>query len=218
MSETWMDWIKYGNLEEYLSWLSSHPADIDAITAGGVPAVRFAMYYGRPDIAAILVEKGAKLDLFTAAAVGRLDVLQEQASSTPELIHCLSIDGYPALGMACFFNHAGCVEFLLDRGAQVNQPSDNPQHVMPIHAAVAARSLPITRMLLQHGADANAIQGGGFSPLHTAAQNGDLEIARLLLDHGADPTRVNEAGHTPIDLARDSHNENLVDLLSQRGS
>ena len=73
---------------------------------------------------------------------------------------------------------------------------------MPLHSAVAGGHLEIARALLEHEAQVNAAQAGGFTPLHGAAQNGQVEMVRLLLDYGADVNLRNKDGKTPLDLAR----------------
>ena len=106
--------------------------------------------------------------------------------------------------------------YLLDQGTQVNSPSHNPQMVMPLHSAVAGGHLEIARALLEHEAQVNAAQAGGFTPLHGAAQNGQVEMVRLLLDFGADVNLHNKDGKTPLDLARAHGHAELYPLLAMQ--
>ena len=60
-----------------------------------------------------------------------------------------------------------------------------------IHAAAAAAGDETTRyelvkLALEHGADPNLPQGGGFRAIDAARQNGDARVEQLLLEHGAD--------------------------------
>ena len=64
--------------------------------------------------------------------------------------------------------------------------SRNPMQNTPLHAAAAGRSKDAVRALLEHGADVNARQEGGWTALHAASQNGDVEMVRLLIAGGAD--------------------------------
>jgi ankyrin repeat protein len=50
----------------------------------------------------------------------------------------------------------------------------------------------IARLLLERGADVNALSKIQSTPLHVASYNGKLELARLLLDHGAQVDTANE--------------------------
>ena len=55
-------------------------------------------------------------------------------------------------------------------------------------------------LLLQHGADVNALTSDGDTPLHCCWRFDSDEIAALLLDNGADPAAINFRGQTPLDL------------------
>jgi ankyrin repeat protein len=82
---------------------------------------------------------------------------------------------------------------LLDRNADVNALSKN-EHVQTaaIHAAAAALGTDeptryeLVKLALDHGADPNLRQGGGFRAIDAARQNGDARVEQLLLEHGAD--------------------------------
>ena len=45
----------------------------------------------------------------------------------------------------------------------------------------------LVQLALEHGADPNLRQGGGFTAIDAARQNGDERVEQLLLDHGAGP-------------------------------
>jgi ankyrin repeat protein len=86
----------------------------------------------------------------------------------------------------------------------VDQPSANGMRVMPLHSAAAARSVAISRLLLERGAPVDARQGeaGGFTPLMEAGLNGQVELIELLLAFGAHPTLRDGEGLTAGDHAR----------------
>jgi ankyrin repeat protein len=119
----------------------------------------------------------------------------------PHLLYSSSDDGFPALGLAIFFRHPEIARFLVDRGADVNEPAQNPQKVAPVHAAAAAQDRETMRLLLERGADVNARQQMDYTPLHGAASRGDLEMAKLLIEHGADANARASDGMTPADVA-----------------
>ena len=83
-------------------------------------------------------------------------------------------------------------------------------HVTTLHSAAAGSHSEIVKLLLEHGADPNAAQDGGFTPLHSAAQNDDRESAEALLEAGADSGRASAQGHTPAHHARAHHRPRLV--------
>jgi ankyrin repeat protein len=85
--------------------------------------------------------------------------------------------------------------------------------IQPLHAAVAGDHLGIARLLLEAGADPNAVQQDSFRPLHGAAQNGNVGIVRLLLDHGADPTLSDAQGRAARALAEEGGYAEAAALL-----
>ena len=71
----------------------------------------------------------------------------------------------------------------------------------------------LVALLLEHGADPNASQGGGFTSLHAAAQNGDRESVEALLRSGADRVARTEDGKTAAELAAAAGHDELGKLL-----
>ncbi len=67
-----------------------------------------------------------------------------------------------------------------------------------LHFAVCADRWRIVEWLLQHGADINAQDEGGYTPLIMAVSQEHTNIARLLLAHGADPNLQNTHGWTAL--------------------
>ena len=70
-------------------------------------------------------------------------------------------------------------------------------------------------MLLEHRADPNVREQGGYTPLHAAAQNGDEGMIRTLLYGGADLNAKSNDGKTPLDLAAESEHTKAVVLLKE---
>src|SRR5262249_109977 len=76
------------------------------------------------------------------------------------------------------------------------------------------------RMLLDLGADLNAIDGGPWSPLDSAVHNNRLDLARLFLQRGADVNGVDTVGYTPLLLAAsiDFGDTGMIELLLAAGA
>ncbi|MXV19819.1 ankyrin repeat domain-containing protein [Deinococcus xianganensis] len=179
----------------------------------GVSPVLFAVYYGRPDMARVLVELGAPLSVFEAAALGDEAALTRGLDADPALVHGVSGDGFSPLGLAAFFGHAGVAEVLLSRGADVNAVSRNAMGVQPLHSAVAGGHGGLARALVMAGADVNATQQGGFTPLMAAAQNGDTGLVLFLRQRGADADARTGDGRRAADFAREEGHAALADSL-----
>jgi ankyrin repeat protein len=140
-----------------------------------------------------LLARDPKLDVFEAAALGRTDRLRELLDEDPSRANAFGDDGFHPLGLACFFGHLEAARLLLDRGADVNALSTNENvQTAAIHAAAAAGGdealrYELVKLVLEHGADPNLRQGGGFRAIDAARQNGDARVTQLLLEYGAEP-------------------------------
>ena len=201
----------------------------DAITAGDAGAIRAALakagnssavllslYHGRRDLAQMLVDRGAQLTFPEAVAFGDKKRVDELLRSDPSLANAWSDDGYPALGLAIFFQQPEIAHLLIDGGADVNAAARNPQKVAPMHAAAATANRDMIRRLLEKGADPNAKQQAGFAAIHTAGLHGDREMAEILIKGGADPKLAADDGTTAEGFARQKGHDAFVDWLRTR--
>ena len=76
-----------------------------------------------------------------------------------------------------------------------------------------ARDRERVRLLLAHGADANAADADGWTPLMRAVFWGDAWLARALLAHGARRMARDRAGHSALDYARAAGHSPFPPLL-----
>jgi ankyrin repeat protein len=172
-----------------------------------------AAYYKRSAIAQLLIERGAQLSMFEAAALGRAQTVRDWIESDAALLNACSPDGFTALALAAYFGHAEVVLYLVTQGAEVNAVANNAMRVMPLHSAVAGGHVHIARVLVAEGADVNAPQHMGWRPLHAAARNGDMEMVAMLIEHGANVKTPNDQGITALELARQHEHEGVVRVL-----
>lgn len=207
------DAIRRGDTLQLGLLLDQDPGLAAARDATGVSALLFACYHRRREPIELLAAALPELDLFEAAAVGRLEGVNTLLSEDSAQARGFSADGFTPLGYAAFFGHAEVAAALLAAGADPDAQARNPMRVRPLHSAAAAGQRAIVELLLQHGADPNTRQEGGWTPLAEAAQLGDAAMARALLEHGADRTATNDAGKTPLELARAAGHAHLFDLL-----
>jgi ankyrin repeat protein len=75
------------------------------------------------------------------------------------------------------------VKALLKAGVQPDSLSASRWR--PLHEAVASGNPGMVDLLLQEGADANAVTHAGRTPLHLSSSPNSLEIGKLLVKHGA---------------------------------
>jgi ankyrin repeat protein len=150
-----------------------------------VSDIRQALYRGDRAAALALVEGGAPVNGFDAAALGDVDRLRSRLTSDPDLAHAWSADGFTALHFAAYLGGAPAVKVLLDAGADVHAVARNDMRVQPLHSAAALGDVDACRLLLDAGADPNAAQQGGFVPLDEAVLTKNDALAELLRARGA---------------------------------
>ncbi|KAJ4152838.1 hypothetical protein LMH87_009358 [Akanthomyces muscarius] len=124
-----------------------------------------------------------------------------------------------SLAVASFHGHVGMVKRLLADGVDVNVRAKSGS---PLHLAARKGYEEVVRLLLTHGADANAtLQFDHQTPLLDAVCGGNVGIARLLLDHGA-TVNINAAsrthGPTALPIAVTNGHAPLTALLLERGA
>ena len=204
------DAIRAGNSAQVAALLAADRSLVNTRNEAGHSPVLIAQYHRKPEVVAMLLAAGPELDIFDAASVGRTARVAELLDRDPALLDAYSKDGFFPLGLAAFFGHPDTVALLLKRGADVGTVARNPMRIQALHAAVAGRSFPAIKLVVEAGAAVNAPQQQGFTPLHEAVNQGNLELTRYLLAHGADPKQQNDAGVSPIGLAAE---KGLGDVL-----
>jgi ankyrin repeat protein len=184
--------------------------------------------------------------------------------------------GFTALHVAVLRKNAALVEVLLDKGASPNHRADRIGSVLrsaafggspeilrrlieagadvarfggeALLSALRRKHVEAARVLLEAGADANAIDddcspletvmrggleelvplllasganpnGAGYSrPLSIAAKEGRIDLLRSLLDAGADPNGANEYGDTALMTAATYGQVAAAEVLKQAGA
>ncbi|WP_231460126.1 ankyrin repeat domain-containing protein [Pedobacter sp. Leaf132] len=207
--------IEAGDLQSVKETLINNPQLANTKTAHNVSPLLLACYYKKQDIANLISEFVDNLTLFEACAVGKYDATTQLIFQNPELVNAFSEDGFTPLGLACYFGHEDLAKFLVLKGADVNLASKNGFNVFPIHSAVAANNINITKLLLDAGAYPNVCQKAGLAPLHTAAQLGNIELIILLLEHGAEVSLRMEGGKLPADLAAEKGFNEIAEILRE---
>ncbi len=208
--------IKAGNAGRLEALLVQDGSLASSRDEAGISAILHARYRSRMDMVELLLACMPRLDIFEAAALGRTPVVTARLEEDSAAVKAFSGDGFTALHLAAFFGQPVAVQVLLDRGADPGAVARNASAVTPLHSAVAGRNLEVVRLLLMHGADANARQQGGWTALHEAALHGHVAIARLLLARGASPQAASDNGTTALQMATDKGHVAILELFQAR--
>jgi cytochrome c len=132
-------------------------ADVNEID--GVTALYIAVEAGNIELAKLLIDRGADVNL------------PVKFKRTP--LYAAAFGGFPDL-----------VKLLLDSGADPNQPAKS-QTVL--HVAANNGCLQCVIYLVEAGADVNALTRNLVPPIHFAVRNGHDDVVAYLRDHGAGP-------------------------------
>lgn len=109
------------------------------------------------------------------------------------------VNGFMPLQLACISdNHGAVVQYLIDRGADVNAQKWSKKHSTDKSQAVAGAT--------------------GSTALHVACANGCTKIVDLLLRNGAKIDVKDKYGSRPIDVAAAKNNVEIVRLLETFGA
>lgn len=137
-------------------------------------------------------------------------------------------DGYTPLIYAIQHNNIEAVKYFISKGADVDLKAEplsssfakglfmcrrkNPPLLMAIHQD----NQEIIDVLIQNGANVNAIGCGAATALHIAVQSKNIEATKKLLQAGADVNAIDERDETP--LSKNLQDVEMVNLLKSAGA
>lgn len=108
-------------------------------------------------------------------------------------------------------------QFLVDKKSVASFSTDG---FTPLHLAAFFNQPDIVKILMEHGADVNAVaeNPSRVQALHSAAACGSIEIVKILLEHGADVNACQQGGWTALQSAAKQGNLEMVELLLNHGA
>lgn len=180
--DTLIELVKAGELRKVRALLSVNFLLASQRLANGESPLMAALYRGHHDVVDAVIEAGAEIDVFAAAATGRIGDLRRSANDAT--VNSYAYDGWTPLHLAAFFGHLDAARVLLDAGADVHAVSQNTLTNTPLHAATAGKHADVALLLIDHGADGQPADSGGYTPLQIATQNGLTDVVAALRAKG----------------------------------
>lgn len=101
---------------------------------------------------------------------------------------------------------------LIQRGANINKSAQGLYDI-PLILAIQSNRPEIFKLLLDNGADPNAMRFSQTSPLYAAVNQNQIDFARLLLDHGAKNNITSPEHQSPLHQAASKNALDMVTLL-----
>uniref|UniRef100_A0AC35TT07 ANK_REP_REGION domain-containing protein n=1 Tax=Rhabditophanes sp. KR3021 TaxID=114890 RepID=A0AC35TT07_9BILA len=142
---------------------------------------------GNTDVALILLEHNARIDVFDEF-------------------------GKTSLHLAAANGHLELVESLLKNKAFVNSKSKDG--ATPLHcSAMAGHTHVVYSLITKYGAAVEAVTLDLRTPLHSAALYGQLGATQTLLACQANPNARDDKGQTPLHLAAEENHAHVVKLF-----
>jgi ankyrin repeat protein len=215
-SDEFMQAAKDGDVEALKRLAAEDPSVLRSTWSTGETPLMAALYRKHDAAVEWLAASGVQLDIFAAAALGRVDLLDLLVGSGDPAINSYSYDGWTPVHLAAFFGRPSAVERLKTAGADLNAVSRNALRNTPLHAAVAGGHVEVSLLLIDSGADVNAVDAGGHTPLHLAAEAGYVPVAKALLARGAGAHVVDAEDRTPLSRAAVKGHTEIVDLINVR--
>jgi ankyrin repeat protein len=175
---------------------------------GGWSPLEEALYWNSPGMIDLLLQRGASVaNLRIAAGLGRTDLIESFFNADGSLKPEAGVINWPwgDLHAIDSSNHGRQGKESL--AAKFNSWSNDRQSLIDnafVYACMHGH-IEAARLLLQKGANINAIPGGfdyAGSGLHYASLNGHLAMAQFLIEHGADASlKDTKVGGTPAGWA-----------------
>jgi uncharacterized protein len=199
-----LTWIYLGEQRRVEQELSRDPSAANLCDEAGTPALHHAVLALVPELVTLLLDHGADVNRANATGESALHQVADLRGAASEPARATAVllldrgadpnarnwDDVTPLHQAVRARNLAVVEVLLARGADVNA-RDKIRGSTPLRRAVAATGasgtagtaalmLPLTRLLLEHGADPNACDRRGV-PVHASARA--PEICALLAQY-----------------------------------
>ncbi|KAJ4313171.1 hypothetical protein N0V84_009550 [Fusarium piperis] len=189
----------------------------------GRQPLHIACLNGHMDIAALLLERGAKIEATQSFGATPLDeaswkghkVVVEFLLSRDANTQVVDSNGWSPIRSAAEWGREEVVQVLLDSNpANINDGDADGE--TPLYAASREGYEKVVDILLKKHAAIDKNDDAGRTPLYGASRNGNKEVVDLILKGNADIDKADNEGRTPLYRASQAGHEAVVGLLLEK--
>jgi len=163
-------------------------ADVNLKSTQGYTPLYAAVQSKHKPVVEYLLSKGASIDeklgplgltaFYKASIDGSLDIAKVLVDAGAD-INMKSTEGYTPLFVAVQNKHKPVVEYLISKGARIDE-KNGQNNDTALHKACVTGSLEVVKILVDAGADINAVNKQGETPNDFAVENNHQSIVDYL--------------------------------------
>jgi ankyrin repeat protein len=208
--------------------LVNHGADVNARSDDlRTPLMIAATVDGNASVVKLLLDHGANPNPNAKLEAESSPLIQAATAGDAETMQLLIARGAdvkasarPALAMAVMTRCSKCLDLLVAKNL------DRDAYTGALLESIVFADVNAVRLMLDHGAEVNAVDPFGRTPLMYAATSDllPLDIVKLLIERGAEVnatnrhTQAGDAGVTVLDIAKFHGDTPIVDWLVRSGA
>jgi len=180
------------NRPDKVAGLIKKRKNINSRSKLGVTPLLYSLLQNKPNIAEILINADANVNLSDNNEIGSLQYAIQ------------------------FCTNTDIIYKLVDRGADINHVSKDMQ--TPFHYSILYKCSTIPFYLIEKGADYQQLTIYGENSIHLAAYSGCDSVFSFLLQQGLDYDLKENSGNTPLMYALENHNHSIAEKLLNLGA
>jgi ankyrin repeat protein len=211
-----------GDLKTIKQGLDRDAALLYSRDAHGQSVYLLACYAEQTVVASFFESKGLELDVYEAAAGGKVDRVNALLRAAPGMVNMPNLAGDTPLHVAALCHRSEVLENAIAYGPDFAM--GNPKRKNATAAHLGLQSAPkdaaeaMAFAMIGNGLDPNLATADGDTILHCAARRDYPRVIRLLLQKGANAEAKNAMGQTALDVAVAGGNSNTAALLRSASS
>jgi ankyrin repeat protein len=213
-----------GQIDRVVAMLDADPTAMHLRVYDGQSLLHRAAYYDRPEVARLLLARGADVNATSNRGVTPLHMaVREEYMRMVDLliangadVNMADDDGRSVLHIAALEDYHEAVAPLVAAGADPRALTGTWKTAL--HLAAREDHEKVVEQLLAGGLDVDVTDADGRTALHEAARRGQEAMVRFLAARGADVNAEDYEGRTPADAAFEAGYTHTVAVLAALGA